>query len=707
MGKIFSKGHVLYVFSLCVCSAICVEVTLQLLHHIFPNVMYLSSVLGWSFKRIIFFTNIFLILGIIYYWGNNLAWQRRYIIALFLLIIMVAGKFHFSSMGFYDGMLLGNTVDYKQTTLLGVPRGIRGDEWATEKPYYFAQAASSVDFSYYNNNLMENGCDMVVSAFAPVKDIIILSRPDLWGFFFLPPDYAFSAYWWIKIILLFMSSLEFFYYISGKKQYAVLGSVLVMFALPIQWWFSQQMVYMTISSQLGIVMLGRYFLEKSIYKSLFYVSVFAWMVLVYIMSLYPAISVPLGYIMFVLMISLYYENNIGKYFSYKKSLCILLVLLPVIAILWHFYNMSWEAINTILGTVYPGAHRGWAPIEWRYNLDVFVSAFCAFSVPDYSNQSELSRMFTFFPFVLIVMLFCVYRKIRIPISAVAVFTISTLLLFATHCNINETFRSMTLLSMSIAKRTHYAVEFGYFYTLMILVARLKEWPELCKKNAAIISAIVCFVLGGFVVCDKFIAGYFDSFSLYWPLLILLLFYSYCGYMFVSIKIYGAIKFLYAFATLTVLCSFAVNPICSGVSSMFDKTTMQAIREIDNDAPGRWMVTGHTTIANLVTAQGVKRTTGTYYYPDMKLMSMIDTNNEYKNIYNQYAHIDMELVDEPSNSMTIKGTDMWVHITYDTLKLLGVKYIFTNKDIPYKFIENRQVKLIYKDKIDPWCIYSVE
>ncbi|MGM9581652.1 MAG: hypothetical protein ACI3U2_10515 [Anaerovibrio sp.] len=688
-------------------SALCVEATLQLLHHVFQNVMYFSPVLGWSVKRIIFFTNIFLTLGVIYYWGNNLAWQRRYIIALFLLVIMVAGKFHFSSMGFYDGMLLGNTVDYEQTTLLGVPRGIRGDEWATEKPYYFAQASSSIDFSYYNNNLMENGCDMVVSAFAPIKDVIILARPDLWGFFFLPSDYAFSSYWWIKIIFLFMSSLEFFYYISGRKQYAVLGSVLMTFSLPIQWWFSQQMVYMTISSQLAIVMLGRYFLEKKIYISLFYVSVFAWMVLIYIMSLYPAISVPLGYIMLTIMVSIYYENNICKYFSYKKVFGILFALLPVIAILWHFYNMSWEAINTILGTVYPGSHRGWAPIEWRYNLDVFVSAFCAFGVPDYSNQSELSRMFTFFPFVFIVMLFCIYKKIQMPISAVAVFIISTLLLFATHCSINENFRSITLLSMSIAKRTHYAVEFGYFYTLMILAVRLREWPELSKKNAVIVSAIICFILGGFMVCDNFIAGYFDSFSLYWPLLVLLLVYTCCGYMFLRIKTYGAINFLCAFAILTMACSFAVNPICSGVSSMFDKTTMQEIREINNDAPGRWMVTGHTTIANLVTAQGVKRTTGTYYYPDMKLMSMIDTNNEYKNIYNQYAHIDMELVDEPSNSMTIKGTDMWIRITYDTLKSLGVKYIFTNKDIPYKFIESRKVKLIYKDKIDPWCIYLVE
>lgn len=232
---------------------------------------YFSKSLFFSLDRVYFIFIFVFAIGIVIYLGIRKAVRYRYGIAFLFLLLMVIGKFTGSSLGFYDGMLQGNTANYHESTLLGIPQGIRGDEWATEKPYYFAQIMGDNELPYFNKNLSFDGNDMVVSAFAPVKDITILARPDLWGFLFLPGEYAFSFYWCFRLILLFMASFEMGYLLTKRYRYAILAAFIICFAPPVQWWLSQTLMLMLMSGQFAVVLFDKYLrAEKNILRSLVY-----------------------------------------------------------------------------------------------------------------------------------------------------------------------------------------------------------------------------------------------------------------------------------------------------------------------------------------------------------------------------------------------------------------------------------------------------
>ena len=142
--------------------------------------------------------------------------------------------------------------------------------------------------------------------------------------------------------------------------------------------------------------------------------------------------------------------------------------------------------------------------------------------------------------------------------------------------------------------------------------------------------------------------------------------------------------------------------------------MQAIRQLNAEDPGRWMVSGSPTISNLVSAQGVARVSGTYFYPDWTMMEIIDPNHEYEHYWNQYAHIDMRLTDgdmhidiiEEEISEKVQGLTRIIYIDLETAKKLGIKYIFSAVDVPEDMIASGQVKVVYKDLVDSWKIYKI-
>ena len=167
--------------------------------------------------------------------------------------------------------------------------------------------------------------------------------------------------------------------------------------------------------------------------------------------------------------------------------------------------------------------------------------------------------------------------------------------------------------------------------------------------------------------------------------------------------------------ISIISTIFVNPITYGTDSMFEKNEMKEVRELSRENEGRWMVSGNATIANLVTAQGVKRTSGTYYYPDKKMMEIIDPDDKYENMWNQYAHIDMRLTDgknyitqyDEEQGAELGGTDRIVYINLDTAKKIGIKYIMSKYDIPRVYIESGSVEQVYYSEIDAWGIYEVK
>lgn len=679
---------------------------------------YFSASLSFSVDRIYFIFIFFFTAGLIAYMGKRKAIRYRYLLALIFLVLMILGRFTGSSLGFYDGMLQSNTPSYEKSTILGIPQGVRGDEWATEKPYYFAQVMNNNNLPYFNDKLSFDGSDMVVSAFAPVKDIVILARPDLWGFLFLSPEYAFSFYWMSRIVLLFMASFEMGLLLTKRYRYAILSAIVITFAPPVQWWLSQALMIMLMSGQYALVLFNKYLNSKSTlgkYLSILGVGFFA---MVYILTMYPATQVPLAYVFLAILIYLCVENNKRKPFAPIRIIQYILAIIPFAAIILHFFIQSKPALDTIMNTVYPGSNRPWISLPWDYELYQFVNAFTAsIQHPNFLNSSEISQFYTFMPFILLLTIALIKRYNRNLLLPTLLLCASLFLWLIAWMPKIPLLNKITMLDFTYPVRITYAYGFGMTLLIISLLPLLevKLKDVYSKKFAGLFAGTIYFLTLCVLTNSENAFDYFKSFKIGTIIMILFVgLLSYMGYLLLR----GGSKRTRQFAILLVFISVGstlmVNPITRGTDSMFEKATMAKIREIDSKDSGRWMVSGSPTISNLVTAQGVARTTGTYYYPDWSMMKIIDKDLQFVDLWNQFAHIDMRLTDEKLEfsifdhevNQKVDGTNRIIYIPIETARELKIKYIFTMYPIPQSIIDNGDVTLLYSDEIDPWSIYMV-
>ncbi|WP_307541869.1 hypothetical protein [Paenibacillus sp. W4I10] len=601
---------------------------------------------------------------------------------------------------------------------MGIPQGIRGDEWATEKPYYFAQVMGNDKLKYFNGNLNFDGNDMVISAFSPVKDVVIVARPDLWGFLFLPMDYAFSFYWFSRLVLLFMASFEMGLLLSKRYRYALMAAVVITFGSPVQWWLSQALMLMLMSGQFALVLFHQYLNSKKWYLKVITILGVGFFGLIYILTMYPATQVPLGYVFLAIFIYLLVKNRNEKPFSIKRILHYVVASLPFFLILYHFYLNSKPAINTITNTIYPGSSRPWIKLPWDYDLYQFVNTFMAIiKHPDFLNASEISQFYTFIPFVFLLCLVILSKKRSEFLLQILLMCACTLLILVAWLPQNTVLNKLTLLSYTYPVRITYAYGFGITLLIISLLPSLeiKAVNAPFQKLAGIISGLIGFITVCVLSNSENIFNYFKSFKVGTFLMILIvILMSYMGFLLLKGGKREIRKFSSLFIILSLFSTLMVNPVTHGLDSMFEKTTMNKIREINSRDEGRWMVSGSPTISNLVTAQGVARTTGTYYYPDWTMMNIIDKDHQFVNLWNQFAHIDMRLTDgklefaifDREKSEKVDGTNRIIYIPIKTVKELNIKYIFTMVPIPRSIIEDGEITLLYKDEIDPWSIYRV-
>lgn len=677
---------------------------------------YLAAVVKFSWPRIYFFFIWIFLISYMFYWGKLIVYRFRYIFALVLLILLVVGKFTGSSLGFYDGMITDNTEDYTDSTLLGIPQGLRGDEWATEKPYYFAQ--ETTDYSYFNNNLMLDGCDMVISAFAPVKDIVILSRPDLWGFLFLPRDYAFSFYWNLRIILLFLASFEMGFMLTKSKKYGVFWALFVCFAPPIQWWLSQVTMIVVWSGEYFVVAFNQLLQSKKWILKLIYTLVCALLGIIYILTMYPASQVTMGYIFAIIIIYLLYKNN--KSICKQNLICLGGVVSLIGSFIVYFYHMSGPAMNQMLQTTYPGSTRSWQELPWDYEFLKFINPITWIKSLVTINNCEASQYVTFLPFLIVALCYYIYKIKKEEKSDHILFGLlfvaclfMWMIAYAPQCTwLNK----ITLLSFAYPVRILFTTGFGFMLILFLLLYKNEKKKKVFPRGIGIfISSVLFVIIYSYSLKSELLKEYLPedirSFIIFFAVLI----YSFMGYCLIR----GGVKATRVFVILYICISFFstafINPVTYGTDSMFEKVSLKKIQEINEKNPGRWMVSGNTTISNLVTAQGVARVSGTYYYPDDNMMKIIDPECKYKDLWNQYAHIDMRLTAghnmisqyDYEQDYKLNGVDRIIYVNLETAKKLGIKYIFTRLKIPSKYLDSNELIKTFTNNTDGWEIYTLQ
>ena len=244
-------------------------------------------------------------------------------ILLGLACLLALFKIHGSSVGMYHSFFNGGTKD---THLLWQqPRPIRSDEWLLATPLYISQVRSQLPEVNQNKGLGENVSAMTE---VPAKHWKTLFHPTSWLFFILPLEEAFAFKWWLRGMLLAISTYIFFMYVTHKNYFISISLSLVMFFTPFnQWWYSVTGLESITYAFFILIFFMRIIHYKKKLALIIDTLALGYVSLCFIFVLYPPFLIPLGWLIVFFCLGYLKDNshlitkkkNYGVYISTSVS----------------------------------------------------------------------------------------------------------------------------------------------------------------------------------------------------------------------------------------------------------------------------------------------------------------------------------------------------------------------------------------------------
>lgn len=632
---------------------------------------------------------------------NDYIFKLRYPILFFLFVIGVSMKINFSSIPIWDNYIQSSKLNiYEENLIAGIPRSIRSDEWLVQTPMYLSQNLNDNKFPVFNEKLSTNGTNMILSAYAPVRDIISIGKPFNWGFLLLGKDYGFSWYWLSKVFLLFIFSFEMSMILTNNnRRISLFGAFIILFSSSIQWWLSTGVVDLLVFSQIIIVCLSWYMKSTNILSKVLCSLGIIIGGAGFIFNLYPPLQLPLGVMTLIFIFYILTENKNYKKLKPIDFLFILFILCALAGLVLHFYKMSAAQINLIQNTSYPGkriAVGGGTKVQnMLYYLFSWILPFR--DVNTFSNNSEASSFFTLFPVIPFIFVFidkAILKKARL-LTYLIYFSLLQLVWF--FVRFPEWFTKLTFLSYAEPNRVMIVFGITSVYIIIMLIGNLED-------IVFRIPAIVLFFLTNAFLAMALFRSDIQHF-LGKRLLIFTLVYLNLTIFFIFKK-NKKLSILLISVFVSVSGVF-VNPVSTGLGPIDNKAISSEIKKIDSEHNGTWVGVGSSTFGNFLAANGVKAFNCVNYYPDFAKWSKIDPKETYKNIYNRYAHIDVKLT-ESNTSFVLNAADNFTVIlnSNDLITKTNIDYIMTKNSID-SLNKNGSFKELYHDKIGDLYIYKVQ
>ncbi len=608
---------------------------------------------------------------------GNWLYKYRYYIAVIIFILCILFEISGSSIGIWKEFGMTDVED--DGVIFGTSRSIRSDEWAVLTPMIFSQQFDG--FNYFSDLIRADSTDVFIVYGSPVLNLMQIFRPFLIGFLFLGISKGLSFFWCGRFIALFLVMLELFMLLSKKnKLLSFLGAIMITLAPIVQWWFAVNgIVEIFVFGGLAIILLDKYMKNNDFRKRCLYLLGMVICAGGYILVFYPAWQIPMFYVFLMLAIWVIIENRKQCEIKRKDVISIVVALLVFIGCMAYIFSQSWDTIQLVMNTVYPGSRSltggGSAEKYFEYVMNIF------FPFKDVlldSNVCEKALVFGLFPIGIIIALYTMVKEKKKDLLLILLLVIYTFLGIWEIIGFPEIIAKITLMSNVQAERAILAVG---FLDVLILMRSLAIANRTFKRKAAIILSLI---LAGIIVlvCKIMNRQYITiKMGIAMAIMCVYLFYFALRYK----EKYAKYLFTCGMVFVLIMCGLTVNPIRSGVDVIYESSIIEEVQKVNEEEYGKWIVEGvGFPIPNFILMAGVPVINTTNTYPDLERWSEIDTEGKYEDVYNRYAHIEIKLVDNDdqiSEKFELLNADAFkVYLTQNDLEVLEVKYIFTPNEL---------------------------
>jgi hypothetical protein len=639
--------------------------------------------------------------------------KYRYIIALIIFIISVFLCLNGSSLAWWYREIYGlkKDVDLQNAgVLFGYPRNIRSDEYGLFTPLSISQQYTN--YNAISNIVRGTATDVTTTYGQPAWSIVTLFRPFMWGYLFLDSAHALSFFWTSRLLALFLVSYECAkIYTCHNKYLSASAAILLTFSPTTQWWFSTNgYIEMLIFGQMGLVLLDVYINTENYRKRFLLILALVECAGGFIYTYYPAQEIPLAYVFLLMYIWLLVIRKKGKkLFSKIDVMYIFNGILLFTFLSFLIFQFSKDTFINIIKTEYPGVRK---LSGGQGSVNMLCSAFQSILLPfdaeriGYKNACETSVTFSLFPMGIILSLSYILKNKK-DLLLELLLSIQIFYVFFYLSKIPNWLAQITLMSQVIINRLLPIIGIiDIFILLRVLALNEEELNEqkstgYIKLNRIIPTLIISFLY--YAITANMMANNF--LTTYAWLLFLIIFL----YMLIIFMMTGKLKKKYLLFLISVSVGISgcmINPIEKGTDCITNDPLVNRIREISQtDKNALWAVTDTIVpMVNLPILAGAPTINSTNIYPNLKTWEALDTDQKYVKIYNRYAHIRITL-QEDSTSFELLGADSYtIHLNYNDLNRIGIKYILSKVKYSDKNITNVQFQMI--DSLEGFYIYKI-
>ncbi|MBX9597986.1 MAG: hypothetical protein K2X04_05365 [Burkholderiales bacterium] len=608
--------------------------------------------------------------------------KNRYIILSILFAFFVICNVNFSSIHMWSLIIHNDNPAF----ILGKARDIRSDEWATNLTWQMSQVYNN--FKVINYMSIFSGFNTIIGQYQASWSLENLGRPLNWGFLMFGASRGLSWYWCAKYVLLILSSIEFLYFLTNDKKIALLGSIIITYAPGLQWWFSNYLPDLIISFQFIVVLLYRMLKQNMVfYKILCAIGILLFSI-GFIFVIYPPWQIPLLYIMLLLSLLILYYNRPQKI----DILFIVFILLVDVFIIFMFYEQSVVDIGLISNTIYPGkrfASSGGVNLPGMFNyLNNLVTPFNG--SPTYLNQCELSNFWMIFP-IFPFLCFSIPSKLRGKYFNLLLSIDLFILMFMLVPNLgNDIIYKYTLLSNIPSNRL--LVIFGlintYLFVLFINASKKVNFNNRLKYINLTTWLYVCLYCSYTEIYSNMKIWIFISIGLMWFISHLLVIKKYN----LSLSI---------MVVISIVTGATINPITVGIGDLYNSALSKKINEIRIVNPRAiWVGNSNAGYGEYLLAQGVYAYNSVKFYPDFEQWKSLDPNGKYRNVYNRYAHIIVNINNDKTNFILNQADLFTLNLSCASLvNSTNIEYILSPS-----LLECSQIELV--SDVNGFYIYHV-
>lgn len=608
---------------------------------------------------------------------KRLKWFMGICVGLFVLLTLA--KIHSISLPIWN-QLMPDGTNPRRGLISGEPRRIRMDDYAVGTPWILSQANKG----FPTENLTIGG-EKAPILVAPTKHFSELFKPDHWGFFILDVERGYAwLYNFRAMFALIGAALMLLLLTRNNFWLSVFGSVWLFLSSGTQSW-----VYIPtpMIAAMGFLFVASvYLLYSQNTKAILGSAVaLAWLLMNYVLILYPPYEVPLGYVLLFLLIG-YLLNNfdlkrILSQWPVKAGGAVLAVALTGIAF-FAFYSDVKPSLDAIVNTVYPGKRSELGGTGFVAN---WFSEYYSWLVADtrfpsnWLNSCELSHYITFAPIIIpcAVASFVMNRKIDWVVLLLSVFVIIGYLWI--EVGFPAWLAKLTLWNMSPTRRTQIPFGIG---NVLLTIAYLYYLTTIRIRTNALYTAIGGVAVLAFMIYAANLnvddsAGYFKMSQLFLPIL----FFTGVGSLLLFTWALPYRNLLFGGAMiLFLLPNLKMNPVAKGMTPITEHALYKTVQSIHEQEPNaKWAVFGGQFVSYLVTATGVDLISGVKYIPPRSVLKVLDPTMKRDSAYNRFAHTVYNSYIDGRDTVVIQNTfedgyTVGMDPCSPRLKQLNVRYI---------------------------------